>query len=53
MGDISIEKLFGHQPFSWGGRNLAQEGGARRAYLQAIKAADLDNYEPLLAFARS
>lgn len=53
IGDIIIEKLFGHQPFSWGGRNLAQEGGARRAYLQAIKAADLGNYEPLLAFARS
>lgn len=51
--DIINEKLFSHAPFSWGGTNLAQEGGVRRAYLQAIKAADLGNYEPLLAFARS
>ncbi len=53
MGDIVIDKLFGQEPFTWGARNLAHEGVARKTYLQALKAADRGNYKPLLAFARS
>lgn len=53
MGDIIIEKLFGHEPFSWGARNLSKTGDSRTAYLQAIKAADNGDYTPLMAFSRS
>lgn len=53
MGDIIIEKLFGAEPFSWGARNLFKEGDARTTYLQAVKAADNEDFAPLLDFARS
>ena len=53
MGDIIIEKLFGQEPFSWGAGNLSKAEDTRTTYLQAVKAADLGEYDPLLAFARS
>lgn len=53
MGDIIIEKLFGEEPFSWGAANLSNEGNTRTTYLQAVKAADIEDFAPLLDFARS
>mgnify|MGYP001799484790 CR=1 FL=1 len=53
MGDIIIEKLFGEAPFSWGADNLSQKGNSRTLYLQAVKAADRGDYQPLLSFVRS
>jgi len=53
MGDIVIEKLFGQEPFSWGADNLSKAGKTRAVYLKAVKAADNEDYAPLLAFARS
>ena len=40
--------------FTWGaGGNLDEGGDARELYLDALRAADGDDYGPLLAFARS
>lgn len=53
MADIIIEKIFGKEPFSWGAANLLNEGDMRKAYLKAIKQADLNEYHSLLEFAKS
>jgi Fic-DOC domain mobile mystery protein B len=53
MGDIIIEKIFGQEPFSWGDGDLSKAGNTRKAYLQAVKAADHGDFTPLLCFARS
>jgi len=40
--------------FTWGaGGNLKEDGDARQMYLAALRAADGDDYEPLVTFARS
>jgi fido (protein-threonine AMPylation protein) len=52
MADLLIEKL-GYACFSWGQANLIRPGEARRAYIQALQAADNNDMSSLLAFARS
>lgn len=53
MADLLLVRQ-GAERFSWGaGNNLVAEGDARRAYLDALRAADTRNYGPLLAFVRS
>lgn len=39
--------------FTWGAGDLVAEGSARQRYLDALRAADARNYEPLFAFVRS
>ncbi len=39
--------------FSWGAANLVNENDTRAAYLDALRAADGRNYQPLLDFVRS
>jgi Fic-DOC domain mobile mystery protein B len=39
--------------FTWGRANLQAPGDVRRRYIDALKAADSHDMEPLLAFARS
>lgn len=52
IADIIAMKL--RRPaFTWGAANLVKDGEARTAYLQAIKAADNGDIQPLLNFARS
>ena len=53
MADIIIEKLFAEEPFTWGAANLSKANDTRKSYLKAVKAGDLNNYQPLLEFARS
>lgn len=53
MSDIIIEKLFGQKPFTWGVASLSQAIDSRTVYLNAVKQADLGEYQPLLDFARS
>ena len=53
IADIIIEKIFKKPVFTWGTANLTREGDARTEYIKAIKAADLEDYSLLLAFARS
>lgn len=53
MADLLLVQQ-GAERFSWGaGNNLVAEGDARRAYLDALRAADAREYGPLLAFVRS
>ena len=54
MGDLIIEKIFDYPVFTWGANtDLAKAGDTRATYLAAIKAADLEDIEPLLKFARN
>lgn len=39
--------------FTWGSANLVEEAETRRRYVAALRAADVHDIEPLLAFARS
>lgn len=39
--------------FTWGSANLVEEAETRRRYVAALRAADVHEIEPLLAFARS
>ena len=52
VADILLVKL-GRPAFSWGSANLVKEGDARAKYLEAIRAADSEDIQPLLTFARS
>lgn len=53
MADILVEKILGETRFSWGNSGLVEATATRKNYIKALKAADLNNMEPLLAFARS
>lgn len=39
--------------FSWGAGDLTHDSNARQRYLEALRTADLGDYEPLMRFARS
>lgn len=52
VADIMISKLFGQTVFSWGRSDLSGVNSIRREYLYAIREADVDNYNPLIDFAR-
>lgn len=52
MADVLAMKL-GRPTFSWGSANLVKQGEARTRYLEAIRAADDGDIQPLLKFARS
>ena len=52
IADIIAMKL-GRPAFTWGSANLVKEGEARTTYLEAIRAADDGDIQPLLNFARS
>ena len=52
IADILLIKL-GRAAFTWGSANLVKEGEARTTYLEAIRAADKGDIQPLLKFARS
>lgn len=52
VGDLLAMQL-GQPRFTWGRLNLTHAGEARLAYVDALRAADASNIEPLLEFARS
>jgi Fic-DOC domain mobile mystery protein B len=52
MADLLVMRL-GDERFTWGRANLQQAGDVRRQYIEALRAADNHDYEPLLSFARS
>jgi Fic-DOC domain mobile mystery protein B len=52
IADIIAMKL-GRPAFTWGSANLVKDGEARTTYLEAIRAADDGDIQPLLNFARS
>jgi Fic-DOC domain mobile mystery protein B len=51
IADVLNIKL-GNPAFTWGSANLVEEGAARTRYLEAIRAADHGDIQPLLQFAR-
>lgn len=53
MADILVENAFNQKAFNWGSENLSDDGVNRKLYLNAIKAADKNDYKQLLNFARS
>lgn len=53
IADLIMEKLFGGSFFSWGGNNLVDQTDSRLNYIKAIKLADANKMEPLIAFAKS
>ena len=53
MADIIVDKVFKQLVFTWGTADLALPGEQRSNYLKAVKAADVGDIAPLLAFARS
>ncbi len=52
VGDLMIVKQGGKR-FTWGSANLQTEGKDRDQYIEALRAADNHDYEPLIKFARS
>lgn len=52
VGDL-LAKQLGRPAFSWGQATLVDAGATRRAYVEALRAADQHDLSLLLAFARS
>ncbi|MCH8073731.1 MAG: mobile mystery protein B [Proteobacteria bacterium] len=46
-------KSMGRERFSWGGKNLVDDGKTRKHYIAALQAADEHDIGPLLEFVRS
>lgn len=51
--DLLVVQQGGGSRFTWGRANLQAAGDVRRAYIDALHAADNHNSAPLIAFARS
>lgn len=52
VGDLFVQQL-GQPRFSWGSQNLVDATTTRRAYVEALRAADAYDLTLLIAFARS
>jgi Fic-DOC domain mobile mystery protein B len=52
MADVLIERLGGNA-FSWGGGTLHETSELRASYISALRAADAEDFVPLLKFARN
>lgn len=53
MTDVLITEILNAEMFSWGTRNLIDNGDERKKYINALKAADDHNYDLLREFVRS
>lgn len=52
MADVVVISL-GRPAFTWGRTDIVKAGDFRRTYIDALRAADKNNIQPLLTFARS
>jgi Fic-DOC domain mobile mystery protein B len=51
MADTVLQRIFGAKPIDWaGGHDLQKMNDRRAAYIAALKAADNEDYAPLIAF---
>lgn len=50
--DILLRQA-GQRAFTWGSRSLTHAGTVRRAYIDALRRANLGDLDPLLAFVRT
>jgi Fic-DOC domain mobile mystery protein B len=53
VADLALIRHFKTEPLPWGSGALRNIDTNRRAYIDALVAADRHDFEPLLAFARS
>ncbi len=53
MADLILETIFHMPPFTWGSLTYSDPNELRRAYIEAVRAADQADYALLLAFVRS
>jgi len=53
LAHMAMTRHFGLEPLPWGGGQLHDLDAIRKAYIDALVAADNRDFEPLLAFARS
>jgi Fic-DOC domain mobile mystery protein B len=52
IADVAAQRM--RRPvFTWGGTNIVQGGDFRRTYIDALRAADRNDIQPLLTFART
>lgn len=52
MADVVARRL-GKPEFTWGRADIVRAGDFRRSYIDALRAAEKNDIQPLLAFARS
>jgi Fic-DOC domain mobile mystery protein B len=52
MADVLMQRQ-GRPLFTWGNGEIARAGDFRRSYIDALRAADKNDIQPLLSFARS
>jgi len=52
MADV-LARRQGRSVFTWGGVDIVRAGDFRRRYIDALRAADKNDIQPLLTFARS
>jgi hypothetical protein len=52
MADLVLRRL-GEPSLSWGGGSLTDINDLRRAYVEALRRADREDYNALIAFSRS
>lgn len=52
MADLLLVSL-GEQRFTWGNKDLTQQNDIRQKYLDALRAADKRDFQPLREFVRS
>jgi len=50
MTDVILEKVLGVAPVNWGAAPLDKDGEHRQNYIQALRAADNNDYRQLLEF---
>jgi Fic-DOC domain mobile mystery protein B len=48
-----LQQRQGQPVFTWGGADIVRAGDFRRRYIDALRAADENDLQPLLVFARS
>jgi len=53
MADTIVTKISKFQPFTWGAKSILNEAERRIQYIKTVKVADLNDFQPLIAFARS
>ena len=52
IADVVAQRM-GCPVFTWGGAAIVQAGDFRRTYIDALRAADRNDIQPLLTFART
>jgi len=52
MADV-LARRQGQPLFTWGNADVTRAGGFRQTYIKALRAADKNDIQPLIAFARS